>query len=280
MKLVCDAMKHQIVSRAFYGWLAYVRHLKTVRLHLVDLVNDDSAENEGFSGNVDFKLTSDIWSTWLDDEKSNKISLQTHEKQFYSYIYNGGIDHNIRKHVWPFLLQHHTLDMNEDERRKKNLETNEYYKDLVKQWKPFEECARLRENAAKLQYLTSTVKTTNSDSIDESQILTLPKNPMGLSMTPIVSKSSQSVSTKSKIRAMFDKAHSKSVLRNDLILLRKDSGLSNDVFIEDRDLNMPIENAQVSQIIKNKCRLTMKRKTNKQPYSFLFDKRTILAFHS
>ncbi len=232
-------MKHQILSRAFYGWLAYVRHLKTIRLHLAGLINqneecDTEVESEQLQDGTDSKLTSEIWTKWLDDEKSSKVSLKTHQKLFYSYIYNGGVDNDIRKSVWPFLLSHHTLEMDEIDRRVVDSKTTEYYKGLVNQWKPFEEYVRLKENEAKLQYLTSTAKPSNSIKQPTS-----PRNAIGFSMTPI-GPSAQSFSFRSKISAMLGNK-TKSLVHSDLILLRKDSALNNDVFIEDADLSIENE---------------------------------------
>lgn len=34
-------MRRQILSRAFYGWLAYHRQIKTINLHLIGLINCD-----------------------------------------------------------------------------------------------------------------------------------------------------------------------------------------------------------------------------------------------
>ncbi|KAM7399832.1 hypothetical protein PAMP_019075 [Pampus punctatissimus] len=67
-------MKRQIVSRAFYGWLAYCRHLSTVRTHLSALVNhnivppDRPCEASG-------GLSKEVWSKYQKDCKiDTKIS--------------------------------------------------------------------------------------------------------------------------------------------------------------------------------------------------------------
>lgn len=96
LRLLCESMKRQIVSRAFYGcecvvrWgseglgvgkhlshtasslstvgLAYCRHLSTVRTHLSALVHHNIIPPDkppGASGG----LTKDVWSKYQKDKK-------------------------------------------------------------------------------------------------------------------------------------------------------------------------------------------------------------------
>uniref|UniRef100_A0A8C0L894 Small G protein signaling modulator 1 n=1 Tax=Canis lupus dingo TaxID=286419 RepID=A0A8C0L894_CANLU len=110
LKLLCDNMKYQILSRAFYGWLAYCRHLSTVRTHLSALVNHmivspDSPCDAGHG------LTARIWEQYLQD------STRYEEQELLRLIYYGGIQPEIRKAVWPFLLGHYQFGMTETERK-------------------------------------------------------------------------------------------------------------------------------------------------------------------
>lgn len=49
----CETMRLQILSRAFYGWLAYCRHLKTIRTHLSCLVTTVTIDPASVEGPVD-----------------------------------------------------------------------------------------------------------------------------------------------------------------------------------------------------------------------------------
>ncbi|KAI5626773.1 small G protein signaling modulator 2 isoform X4, partial [Silurus asotus] len=104
LKMLCHNMKRQIVSRAFYGWLAYCRHLSTVRTHLSALVNhnivppDKPCEASG-------GLSKDVWSKYQKDCKNYK------ELELLRLVYYGGVQHEIRKEVWPFLLGHYKFGM-------------------------------------------------------------------------------------------------------------------------------------------------------------------------
>ncbi|XP_023618600.1 small G protein signaling modulator 2 [Myotis lucifugus] len=108
LRLLCESMKRQIASRAFYGWLAYCRHLSTVRTHLSALVHHNiipPARPPGASGG----LTKDVWSKYQKDEKNYK------ELELLRQVYYGGVEHEVRKDVWPFLLGHYTFGMSKKE---------------------------------------------------------------------------------------------------------------------------------------------------------------------
>uniref|UniRef100_A0A8C5E5P3 Small G protein signaling modulator 2 n=1 Tax=Gouania willdenowi TaxID=441366 RepID=A0A8C5E5P3_GOUWI len=104
LKMLCQNMKRQIVSRAFYGWLAYCRHLSTVRTHLSALVNhnivppDRPCEAAG-------GLSKEVWSKYQKDCKNYK------ELELLRLVYYGGVQHDIRREVWPFLLGHYKFGM-------------------------------------------------------------------------------------------------------------------------------------------------------------------------
>uniref|UniRef100_A0A672JMH4 Small G protein signaling modulator 1a n=1 Tax=Salarias fasciatus TaxID=181472 RepID=A0A672JMH4_SALFA len=110
LKMLCDNMKNQIISRAFYGWLAYCRHLSTVRTHLSALVNHTivapDVPCDAYKG-----LTTDVWQTFLQDCTTYK------EPELLRLVYFGGVDPSLRKEVWPFLLGHYQFGMSEAERK-------------------------------------------------------------------------------------------------------------------------------------------------------------------
>uniref|UniRef100_A0A3P9IWY0 Small G protein signaling modulator 1b n=1 Tax=Oryzias latipes TaxID=8090 RepID=A0A3P9IWY0_ORYLA len=106
LKLLCDTMKYQIISRAFYGWLAYCRHLSTVRTHLSALVNttivDPDVPCAARGG-----LSVEVWSNFLKDSSTYE------EKEIHRLVYFGGVAPSLRKEVWPFLLGHYEFTMTE-----------------------------------------------------------------------------------------------------------------------------------------------------------------------
>ncbi|XP_063511800.1 small G protein signaling modulator 2 isoform X5 [Pongo pygmaeus] len=108
LRLLCESMKRQIVSRAFYGWLAHCRHLSTVRTHLSALVHHSIIPPDRPPG-ASAGLTKDVWSKYQKDKKNYK------ELELLRQVYYGGIEHEIRKDVWPFLLGHYKFGMSKKE---------------------------------------------------------------------------------------------------------------------------------------------------------------------
>ncbi|KFP09625.1 Small G protein signaling modulator 1, partial [Egretta garzetta] len=138
LKLLCDNMKYQILSRAFYGWLAYCRHLSTVRTHLSALVNHNIVSPD-VPCNASSGLTVDIWQRYMQDSTSYE------DQELLRLIYYGGIQHEIRKAVWPFLLGHYQFGMTEAERKEADDQIRTCYEHTMAEWLGCEAIVRQRE---------------------------------------------------------------------------------------------------------------------------------------
>ena len=159
-------MRKQILSRAFYGWLAYHRHFKTVSIHLIGLINCDNDRKDEDEEPLDDddespksyltnkrKLDEDLWRRWIDTEINSANKLSTNKNYFYKIIYFNGVEHKLRKSVWPFLFEHYTLDMSKEERDVKDKQTKENYAKLIEEWKPFEEHVHVKEQKKMINLL-------------------------------------------------------------------------------------------------------------------------------
>ncbi|EDV95145.1 small G protein signaling modulator 2 [Drosophila grimshawi] len=136
IELVCSTMRRQIISRAFYGWLAYCRHLSTVRTHLSGLVNgritpDLAADEEG--------LTRQKWQAMHVD------GVVAGELELYRLVYFGGVEHELRKEVWPYLLGHYAFGSTPAERERQDETCKHYYETTMSEWLAVEAIVRQRE---------------------------------------------------------------------------------------------------------------------------------------
>uniref|UniRef100_A0A667I8A9 RUN domain-containing protein n=1 Tax=Lynx canadensis TaxID=61383 RepID=A0A667I8A9_LYNCA len=138
LKLLCDNMKYQILSRAFYGWLAYCRHLSTVRTHLSALVNHMIVSPD-LPCDAGHGLTARIWEQYLQDSTSYE------EQELLRLIYYGGIQPEIRKAVWPFLLGHYQFGMTETERKEVDEQIHACYAQTMAEWLGCEAIVKQRE---------------------------------------------------------------------------------------------------------------------------------------
>ncbi|XP_025962404.2 small G protein signaling modulator 2 isoform X6 [Dromaius novaehollandiae] len=156
LKMLCESMKRQIVSRAFYGWLAYCRHLSTVRTHLSALVNhtiippDKPASASG-------GLTKEVWSKYQKDKKNYK------ELELLRRVYYGGVQHEIRKEVWPFLLGHYKFGMAKKEMDEVDEDIALRYQKVMAEWKACEIIVKQRE---KESHSVTLAKFSSGSSID------------------------------------------------------------------------------------------------------------------
>ncbi|XP_038152765.1 small G protein signaling modulator 1 isoform X2 [Cyprinodon tularosa] len=138
IKLLCDTMKYQIISRAFYGWLAYCRHLSTVRTHLSALVNTTIVDPD-VPCHARGGLTVEVWERFLKDSSAFE------EKEIHRLVYFGGVASSLRKEVWPFLLGHYQFTTTEKVRLEIDDQMRAMYEQTMKEWQGCEVIVRQRE---------------------------------------------------------------------------------------------------------------------------------------
>ncbi|XP_019937177.2 small G protein signaling modulator 1 isoform X1 [Paralichthys olivaceus] len=138
LKLLCDTMKYQIISRAFYGWLAYCRHLSTVRTHLSALVNTTIVDSDVPCG-ARAGLSVEVWNRFLNESSAYE------EKEIHRLVYYGGVAPSLRKEVWPFLLGHYQFTMTEKSRLEIDEQMRVMYEQTMKEWQGCEAIVRQRE---------------------------------------------------------------------------------------------------------------------------------------
>ncbi|XP_037673016.1 small G protein signaling modulator 1 isoform X1 [Choloepus didactylus] len=199
LKLLCDNMKYQILSRAFYGWLAYCRHLSTVRTHLSALVNHmivspDSPCDAGQG------LTARIWEQYLQDSTSYE------EQELLRLIYYGGIQPEIRKAVWPFLLGHYQFGMTEADRKEVDEQIHACYAQTMAEWLGCEAIVRQRERES---HAAALAKCSSGASLDSHLHRMMHRD------STISNESSQSCSSgRQNIRLQSDSSNSTQVFES------------------------------------------------------------------
>ncbi|GMR42503.1 hypothetical protein PMAYCL1PPCAC_12698 [Pristionchus mayeri] len=138
----CRSMQQQIMARAFFGWLSYVRHLRTVREHLMGLIHskrvkgseDLSPVDEAFWSECTSKRTPELWEECL-------------QRVYWAGIGNGKEEEDkaLRRQVWPYLLG--VFEWTENPEPKTTLFT-EKYRDDVEEWRILEAEVRRRDEEA------------------------------------------------------------------------------------------------------------------------------------
>ncbi|KAF4789702.1 Small G protein signaling modulator 2 [Turdus rufiventris] len=156
LKMLCESMKRQIISRAFYGWLAHCRHLSTVRTHLSALVNHSIVPQDRPSSAA-AGLTKEVWSKYQKDKKNYK------ELELLRRVYYGGVQHEIRKEVWPFLLGHYKFGMAKKEMDQVDADIALRYQKVMAEWKACEVVVKQRE---KESHSATLAKFSSGSSID------------------------------------------------------------------------------------------------------------------
>lgn len=92
-------------------------------------------------------LTKEKWLAMHED------GIITSDLDVYRFVYFGGVEHCIRKEVWPYLLGHYSFGSTLEEREKKDENCKHYYETTMSEWLAVEAIVRQRENEKQAQAL-------------------------------------------------------------------------------------------------------------------------------
>lgn len=84
-------------------------------------------------------LTKDVWNTL------NVNGVISDAEEVYRLVYFGGVDHELRKEVWPFLLGHYTFGSTAEERAELDETSRHYYETTMSEWLAVEAIVRQRD---------------------------------------------------------------------------------------------------------------------------------------
>ena len=166
IQTVCETMKHQIISRAFYGWLAYTRHLNTVRTHLSALVNAEITSADDLSL---YKGLTEQQFANLQDEQG-RIKDVNH---LFKLVYFGYCEPHLRRKVWPYLLGHYDFKLTKEQRQEQDEEMKQNYELLMTEWLAVEAIVKIRDKenlTASLAKFNSEEHRTSNGNLDKDQL--------------------------------------------------------------------------------------------------------------
>eukprot|EP00095_Tigriopus_kingsejongensis_P009030 maker-scaffold458_size165745-snap-gene-0.19 protein:Tk09030 transcript:maker-scaffold458_size165745-snap-gene-0.19-mRNA-1 annotation:"hypothetical protein BRAFLDRAFT_123347" len=154
---LCNTMKKQIITRAFYGWLSHVRHLRTARQHLSGLAFHEPVQS--FNPTWGSGVTTKWWNEQKEsllmgsaspEEESEGNSgraarILALEEEIHLRIYYGGIEPCVRKQIWPYLLSHYKWNFNQSDVEALNRKTQSIYENKLSDWMAIEAIVRQRD---------------------------------------------------------------------------------------------------------------------------------------
>ncbi|CAG9834204.1 unnamed protein product [Diabrotica balteata] len=134
-RIVDNTCNHKDIRKAFYGWLAYCRHLSTVRTHLSGLVHTKIINGDGASEGITIEKWAELC---LDGVVSDYAEV-------YRLTYFGGIAQDLRHEIWPYLLGHYKFGSTSEQRKELSEETRQAYENTMSEWLAVEAIVKQRD---------------------------------------------------------------------------------------------------------------------------------------